>query len=264
MAVTGGAFTIGQMVGPGPDMPVLLVGHGSPDLEAVKEAEQFIESVRSAAPFPVHVAYLEFQQPDVRSELDRLAEAGLDGLVVVPLVLLPGAHWSRDLPEMLRPLRHRFRSGIRYAEPLARRPELLQLVRKRAEAVLGRAELRAGEAELLVVARGSRVPEVRRELADLAARVAGELGFADHRCAYVSVARPTLEEVLAEPIRRWTVVLPLFAFRGALVKRVEQTVREAAERGLPLFVAEHLGADPLGIAAVVRAAAEARAGVPVN
>ncbi len=242
-----------------PNVPLVLIGHGSPDEQARREAAALIELLRREARTPVYCGYLEFQQPDARSAIAQAAASGAAELSVVSLVLLPGAHWSRDVPRLLAEVACDFpQLRFRYAQPLVQQAELQELARVRVrDALAAGAQWRPHEGELWVVARGSRRREVDRALAQLAEHLAADFGFAGYGRAYVSVAEPTLEQVLPCLLARRAVILPLLAFGGVLVKRIERMVCSVPGNADRLLLARHLGPHPLLAAAIMRAAVSA-------
>ena len=168
--------------------PVLLaVAHGSRDPAA---QECVLALTRQVATFmpgtQVRTAFVQNASPSLAEGLhDAVAQAGADGVVVVPLLLSGGYHLSSDIAGAARA------AGVRLAAPLGPGPALVRALADRlAEAGV------PGEVPAVLAAAGSRHP---RALAD-ARRQAAML--AAHRgtpvvAAFASAARPTVDEAVS-------------------------------------------------------------------
>jgi len=239
----------------GQDNWVLLVGHGTRDADGEREFQACVAAVRAVAKGPVAAAYIEIRKPLVADALIRLADQGARSITVVPLVLTSGRHWDEDLPQALRAV---WRPGLRlcYSRPLLHDEAVFALARERVRTAIARHQIGGGFG-LWVIARGSHRAEVDREVGAFADRLGQAVGAVRTGHGYVSVGKPTLEDMLAgrrvvEPV----VVFPLFLFAGVLTKRIASLVaRSAAHERLCL--AAHLGPDERLVRAILRAANEA-------
>ena len=168
--------------------PVLLaVAHGSRDPAAQDCVLSLTGRVAALANgTPVCTAFVQNASPSLAEGLhDAVAQAGADGVVVVPLLLSGGYHLSSDIAGAARA------AGVRLAAPLGPGPALVRALADRlAEAGV------PGEVPAVLAAAGSRHP---RALAD-ARRQAAML--AAHRgtpvvAAFASAARPTVDEAVS-------------------------------------------------------------------
>lgn len=81
---------------------LLILAHGSPRPEANEDVLKVAEEVRSRNAFPlVEVGYLDCNEPDIPTAIDRCAAAGATTLVAVPYFLHSGKHFLLDVPELL-------------------------------------------------------------------------------------------------------------------------------------------------------------------
>lgn len=80
----------------------ILFAHGARDPEWARPLERLRAAMQVLAPAArIELAFLEFMAPSLPDALDRLAEAGMNPVCVVPVFLAQGGHVKRDLPAML-------------------------------------------------------------------------------------------------------------------------------------------------------------------
>ena len=81
---------------------LILVFHGSRQPEAAIEAGRFRDEIASTGDWAsVQLAWIQFGEPDLGAALEQRAAAGARQIVVAPMLLLPGRHLDRDLPEAI-------------------------------------------------------------------------------------------------------------------------------------------------------------------
>ena len=135
--------------------PVLLaVAHGSRDPAAQKCVLSLTGRVaRLAGGAQVHAAFVQHAKPSLVTALaEAMAEAGADGVFVVPLLLSGGYHLSYDITAAARA------AGVPVARPLGPDPRLVRALADRLD------EARVPEGvPVVLAAAGSRDP---RALAD--------------------------------------------------------------------------------------------------
>ena len=86
---------------------VVLVAHGS-RVAAANEAHQRLAALLADRPgIQVVAAFLELATPAIPEALDVAASAG-EAVLVLPYFLLPGAHTTRDIPELVESARDRW------------------------------------------------------------------------------------------------------------------------------------------------------------
>ena len=87
---------------------VVLFGHGARDPRWAQPFERIRDRMRAALPQrTVELAFLEFMTPDLPTIIDRLADQGVQRVLLMPLFLGAGGHVLRDLPELLDAARAR-------------------------------------------------------------------------------------------------------------------------------------------------------------
>src|SRR5690349_25016095 len=114
---------------------VILVDHGSRREES---NAMLLEVVRQ---FEVHSGYaivepahMELAEPSIAAAFRRCVERGATTVVVFPYFLLPGRHWSDDIPRLAAAAAANH-PGIRYlvTAPLGLHPLMADVIRQRIE-----------------------------------------------------------------------------------------------------------------------------------
>jgi sirohydrochlorin ferrochelatase len=109
---------------------IVIVDHGSRLAEA---NDAFLALVRGFATVSRHAivepAHMEIAPPTIDEAFARAIERGATEIVVHPFFLLPGRHWTHDIPELCRAaaLRH---GGVnwRVTRPLGESRRLLEAI----------------------------------------------------------------------------------------------------------------------------------------
>jgi sirohydrochlorin cobaltochelatase len=165
-------------------------------------------------------AYLDLAEPDLRTTVVRLAEAGHTMAVVVPLLFTEAYHATIDVPQTVGDVTASLPFQLIIADILGTGEDVAGLLRQS----LAVADI-ADHSSVLLFAVGSSNPAANAAVIDLAARLAeGRHGLVR---ACFGTCRPGVADVcdgLAEPIA----VLPLFLAEGLLLTPLRSL---ASERG---------------------------------
>ncbi len=88
----------------------------------------------------IQPAHMEIAEPTVEEAFDRCVAGGARLVVVFPYFLLPGRHWTEDIPRLAAAAAGRH-PGVRVlvAEPLGLHPLMTELIRVRVVQCLGHA-----------------------------------------------------------------------------------------------------------------------------
>lgn len=80
---------------------VLLVGHGSRLPYGKDVVSQIANIYRSDEDYPVEVGFMNMSKPSIPEAVNKLAEAGVDKIIVTPVFLAHGVHTKQDIPRIL-------------------------------------------------------------------------------------------------------------------------------------------------------------------
>lgn len=248
---------------------VMVCGHGSRDIEAIREFEAVARGIRERLPqYEVESGFLEFAQPIIRDGLDKLHERKVREILAVPGMLFAAGHAKNDIPSVLATYEAGHPSiPIHYGRELGIDGKLLAA----AGARLGEAIAAAGEdvplAEtmLVVVGRGASDPDANSNAAKVMRMLWEGFGFGWGMVAYSGVTFPLVAPALEHAAKlgyRRVVVFPYFLFTGVLVKRIyDHTDQVAAAHPEIEFVkAPYLNDHPLVLDAFAERVEEIRIG----
>lgn len=125
---------------------VVIVDHGSRRAESNEMLERFVEAFGEGAAYPiVEPAHMELAEPSIGTAFDRCVQRGATAVVVCPYFLLPGRHWSRDIPGLTAEAAARH-PGVRYmvTAPIGLHPMMHRVIESRIGHCLSRV---AGQAD---------------------------------------------------------------------------------------------------------------------
>jgi sirohydrochlorin ferrochelatase len=96
---------------------------------------------------------MELADPSIATAFRRCVERGATTVVVFPYFLLPGRHWSDDIPRLVADAARSY-PGVRYlvTAPFGLHPLIWQVIRERVSHCLAHVE---GQAEACDVCAGS-------------------------------------------------------------------------------------------------------------
>jgi sirohydrochlorin ferrochelatase len=166
---------------------LLAVAHGSRDPAAQQCVLSLTSRVdRSADGIAVRTAFVQNAKPSLAEGLDEAAaQAGPDGVVVVPLLLSSGYHLSSDIAGAARA------AGVPVARPLGPDRRLVRALSDRL-----RAAGVPGQAPVVLAAAGSSDPRALADTRRQAAMLAAHRG-APVVAAFATAARPTVDEAVS-------------------------------------------------------------------
>jgi sirohydrochlorin cobaltochelatase len=235
------------------DTAVMVCGHGSRDVDAIREFDAMVEGLRTRLPgLPVGSGFLEFARPIIREGLDALKAKGAKRILALPAMLFAAGHVKNDLPWELNTWAAE-NPGIKveFGRDLAIDLKLIEAAKQRIEEAEARATRPVPRADtlLVVVGRGTNDPDANSNVAKIARMLWEGMGFGWATVAYSGVAHPRTNVCLARAVKlgfRRIVVFPYFLFNGILVKRIyEQTSEVAAlNTDVEFLKADYLNAHP--------------------
>lgn len=239
------------------DRAVLLMAHGSRDLEARAEYRRIHAALAERlSPTPVVFSVLEFPGDDglvsIQDGWEACLAAGAKHVVGVPFFLFPAGHVRGDLPSEINDART---SGgwatIDLLPPLGAADEILQAVLARADEVVGTMAGGGTDTALILVGAGTSDPDANGDLCKAARliweRSQGRFGLVE--AAWVSLTRPTVGEMIQRCVRlgaEQIAIVPYFLNTGVLLRRIDERIEEVRQ-ALPevsIVRAAHLGLFP--------------------
>src|SRR5215472_8212448 len=83
----------------GENPAVMVCGHGSRDVDAIREFELVAAGIKARLPgYDIETGYLEFARPMIRDGLEALKSRGARRILAVPGMLFAATHVKNDLP----------------------------------------------------------------------------------------------------------------------------------------------------------------------
>jgi sirohydrochlorin ferrochelatase len=129
---------------------LIVVDHGSRRAESNAMLEQMVEQVAATLPYDiVEPAHMELAEPSIAAAFDACVARGAATVVVSPYFLLPGRHWTQDIPALVEEAAARH-PGVAYlvAAPFGLHPLMAQVVGARVEHCLAHVRGEAEECEV--------------------------------------------------------------------------------------------------------------------
>ncbi|HZS81811.1 MAG TPA: sirohydrochlorin chelatase [Stellaceae bacterium] len=250
---------------------VMVCGHGSRDIDAIREFELVAAGIKARLPgYDVETGYLEFARPIIRDGLEALKARGAKRILAVPGMLFAATHVKNDLPWEINSFA-KDNPGIEvtFGRDLAIDGKLLEAAAARiASAELATARRVArGDTLLLVVGRGTNDPDANSNIAKVARMLWEGMGFGWAETAFSGVAHPRVTAALERAARLGfarIIVFPYFLFTGVLVKRIYSETDAVAARfpAIEFVKAPYLRDHPSVLDAFAERVEESRTGSP--
>jgi sirohydrochlorin cobaltochelatase len=218
---------------------LLAVAHGSRDPASQAGVRELLARAAGQRPgLRTADAYVDNASPSIRGALAGLVAAGVDDIVVLPLLLTPASHSKTDVAASVQAGRRTHPGArIRYGRPLGPHPVLVDVLDRR---------LREAGAQpddpVLLVAGGALDPDANAQVAATARLLWEGRSWPSVDIAFVSTTGPTVPEAL-ERLRRLghrrVAVARYFLGPGRLPRLVQ--TQAATVPGLELVVSAPLG-----------------------
>ena len=216
---------------------VMVCGHGSRDVAAVREFDGVACGIRERLPdYDVESGFLEFATPMIREGLDKLRARDNTLVLAVPGMLFAAGHAKNDIPSVLRTYEAQYPGmEIRYGRELGIDPKLLKAAHDRVQEAIDQAgdDVSLHETLLMVVGRGASDPDANSNVAKVMRMLWEGFGFGWGETCYSGVTFPLVEPGLEHAVRlgfRRIIVFPYFLFTGILVRRIYEHTDKVATR----------------------------------
>ena len=248
---------------------IMVIGHGSRDVDALKEFEQVADHLQQRFPDrKIETGYLEFAKPVIADGIDKLVAQGVTEIIGLPGMLMAAGHAKNDIPSELNTLMADYKNlKITYATELGVQAKMIQAAAARieeSEAEFGD-DYDRKDTLLVVVGRGASDPDANSNISKITRMLEEGMGFGWAITCYSGVTSPLVDDALEKAHGlgyKKVIVFPYFLFTGRLIKRIHQWVDEYQEKHTDVHVvkASYLNDHPLVIDTFVDKLKEAEEG----
>ncbi len=269
---------LGQAIG------YLIVGHGTRNPEGQSQLRRIFSQMTQLAGAdglkgrPAELAFLELAEPNIMTAVERLFQAGVQQLVVVPVLLFSAGHAQHDIPNVVEAAAKRFGiSLLRNCSSLCLDPTILALSAERfQQALLKHGGLGVEPAiegvALALIGRGSSSDDATAAMLQFAELRTRATPVRWSSVGFIHAQRPTVNEVLdalAATGLPWLVVQPHLLFEGELIEELRREVeyRQSLSASQKWIITETLGSTSLDqrlAAALIRLALQSTARVAAD
>ena len=137
---------------PHPITALIIVDHGSKRHESNAMLELFVERFRAQSSYAiVEPAHMELAEPSISQAFERCVKAGAERVIVMPYFLLPGRHWSSDIPRLTREAATAHPEiQFMVTAPFGLHPMMMQIVESRVAHCLAYVNGQAGRCDVCV------------------------------------------------------------------------------------------------------------------
>ncbi|OWZ82980.1 sirohydrochlorin chelatase [Natranaerobius trueperi] len=112
----------------------IILGHGSRNPEANKVLRSISDMFESETKESASYAYLQFEEPDLETVIDKIYSSNISTITVIPLFLYPGIHIKKDVPEKIIKIKEKYPNlTIRLADPIGADSTLIAILKERAD-----------------------------------------------------------------------------------------------------------------------------------
>ncbi|MBF0157045.1 MAG: sirohydrochlorin chelatase [Magnetococcales bacterium] len=246
---------------------ILLVGHGSREVEGNQEVEDFADYWRSRHPETrMEVCFIEFAQVLLPEGLARAAK-GSDRVIVLPLILNAAEHVKREIPDHLAEARKAFPEvTFLLGRHLGVDESIEKLLRMRLHSAMAAMDMPDPDnTAVILLGRGASDKTANGEVAKMARWLYEDTRHSLVDYAFTGITQPRLEGVVQRQVRLGAmqlIVLPYYLFTGRLIKRIGRQVDRLRSQypGITFGLAGYLGINDRVVEVLDRRLAEVREG----
>ena len=129
---------------------VIIVDHGSKRSQSNEMLLQVVQLFQTHGHYKiVEAAHMELAEPSIATAFDRCVTQGARLVVINPYFLLPGRHWSQDIPTLAAAAAQRH-PGVNYlvTAPLGLHPMMVQVMQSRIDHCLAHVQGKASKCDV--------------------------------------------------------------------------------------------------------------------
>ncbi|MEY9975567.1 sirohydrochlorin chelatase [Lysinibacillus sp. RC79] len=220
---------------------ILYIAHGSRVKAGVEQAVTFLKSVQQEIEIPIQeISFLELATPTIAEGIASCINRGATAIAIVPILLLAAQHAKHDIPrEIDQAKKQHPQVRFTYGEPLGVHELLIDTLQTR----ILEARITFSNASVLLIGRGSSDPEVKSDLAKIAARLRDKYAYEAVDICFLYGMGPTFEEWLQQEKNRTNQVfiVPYLLFTGILRQSITRRLQDYENKNVMLC--ESLGYD---------------------
>jgi len=209
---------------------ILFAGHGSRDVDAVKEFYQLADHFQQRFPDRlVETGFLEFVRPVIGEAVEKLKAQGATSIQAIPGMLMAGGHAKNDIPSELNALQKQFEISIDYGRELGVNANMVQAAQARIMEAEEEMKTRISttykreDTLLVVVGRGASDADANSNICKITRILEEGMGFGWATTCYSGVTTPLVPDCLERAHGlgfKQVIVFPYFLFTGRLVKKI--------------------------------------------
>ncbi|WP_087973180.1 sirohydrochlorin chelatase [Oceanobacillus rekensis] len=224
---------------------ILYVSHGSRIKEATNEAVEFITSVKKLVNIPLQEScFLELAEPNVTEGIDNLVKQGASRISIVPVLLLSAGHYFKDIPEVVNQSKEKYPEiTFTYGQPLGVQDQFTTILAERIEET--NVPVKA-DAKILLVGRGSRNPQTKIDIKNIANKLQGQTNIQVDIC-FLAACEPSFEQGIQSSLSEehsQIFIVPYLWFTGVLMDFLETKVSDLFEADKEFVLCRQLGDHP--------------------
>lgn len=212
---------------------VLLVGHGSRNIDGNHEIDQFAANWRKQHPdWHIETCFIEFSDVLLDSGLDNAARHAANTskkVIVVPLILNAAGHVKMEIPHFIGEARTRHPEiEFVYARHLGADEAILTILKRELRKVMAALDVPDPKTTgVIILGRGSSDRFANGEIAKMARWLYEESDHEQIDIAFTGITFPRLERVVQQQVAlgmTQIVVLPYYLFTGTLMERIRRQI----------------------------------------
>lgn len=238
---------------------ILLIGHGSRDVEGNEEFLRFAKNFQAQfADREVVSCFLELAEPTIPDGVDQCAKLGAQRVIVIPVILLAASHVKLEIPEFLDAARKKYpQIEFIYGRHLGLNEKIVDLLEMRYnEAIVEIPDFSKEETAIVLMCRGSSEPDANGDAYKLGRLLWERTQTMTVETCFTGITTPLFADGVRRAIAlgaKRVVVVPYFLFTGILIKRMRNVLIELQEEfpAIPMTMAHYFGFHPLLLDIVV-------------
>lgn len=221
---------------------ILYIAHGTRSKKGLREVESFLQTIMKQVNVPIQKwSYLEICAPTIEQGIEACVHQGAREIDVIPLLLLKGGHFKKDIPTILLSLKKRFSAiKIHLHPPFGVQNYILDgigdLLNEKLSPI-------TEKDQLLVVGRGSSDVNIYADFELITKGLKAKLAVNNVTSCFLAAATPRLEEgyhLLENRTKSRIIIIPYLLFSGLLLDELQQFTEQKRALGDQTFIIDPL------------------------